>query len=73
MNSRLNAIRPTVLSQVATLTEEELELVHRVILTLEKERLWRELSNDFAADAAAGKYRNLDRIIKEARSSLAAE
>ena len=65
-------LRPDVHAAVERLGAEDLAVLHRILLQLEKERLWRELSAEFEADARAGKYDQLDNLIREARAELRA-
>lgn len=75
MNStdlEVEKLRPAVLATVERLGGDDLAVLHRILLRLEKARLWRELSDEFATDAQTGKYGRLDEIIREARTELRA-
>ena len=50
--------------------EESLRVLHRLLLRMGKERLWRELSAEAEADRHSGKYDRLTDIIREARAEL---
>jgi len=50
--------------------DESLLLLHRVLLIVEKERLWRELSVEAEQDLRSGKFKRLPEIIREARAEL---
>jgi hypothetical protein len=50
--------------------EQSLLLLHHLLLRIEKERLWRELSSEAEADRQAGKFDRLSEIIREARAEL---
>ena len=50
--------------------DQSLLLLHRLLLNVEKERLWRELSADTEADRRSGKLDRLPDIIREARVEL---
>ena len=66
----LEKLRPEILSRIGKMEGESLLVVHRVLLEIEKEKLWGELSADFEADRQAGKFARLPEIIREARASL---
>jgi hypothetical protein len=51
-------LRPEIIQRVKAMDDESLLLLHRVLLRLEKERLWRELSAEAEADRRAGKFVN---------------
>ena len=63
-------LRPEIIQRVEALDAESLLLLHRVLLTVEKERLWHELSTEAAQDRRAGKLDRLPEIIREARAEL---
>jgi hypothetical protein len=63
-------LRPEIIQRVAAMDEESLLLLHRFLLHVEKERLWRELSAEAEADRCAGKYDRLAEVIREARAEL---
>ena len=50
--------------------DEGLRLLHRLLLHVEKERLWRELSAESEADRRSGKFARLSEIVREARAEL---
>jgi len=50
--------------------DESLLVLHRLLLHMEKERLWRELSVEAEADRRSGKFDQLSEFIREARSDL---
>ena len=50
--------------------EADLVWLHEVLLNVEKERLWEELSSDMEADRQAGKLQRLPEIIREVRAEL---
>ncbi len=45
-------------------------VLHRLLLHVEKARLWRELSAEADADRRSGKLDRLDDIVREARAEL---
>jgi hypothetical protein len=63
-------LRPEIIQRVETMDAESLMVLHRVLLCIEKERLWRELSGEAEADRDAGKFDRLSAIIREARAEL---
>jgi hypothetical protein len=50
--------------------DESLLVLHRVMLIVEKERLWRELATEAEQDRRSGKFERLPEIIREARAEL---
>ena len=63
-------LRPEIIQRIETMDGESLLVLHRVLLHLEKERLWRELSAEAEVDRHAGKLDRLPKIIREARAEL---
>jgi len=63
-------LRPQIIQPIETLDDESLLLLHRILLIVEKERLWRELSAEAEQDRGAGKLDRLPEIIREARAEL---
>jgi hypothetical protein len=63
-------LRPEIIRRVETMDDDSLLLLHRLLLRLEKERLWRELSAEAEADRRAGRFDRLSDIVREARSEL---
>ncbi len=63
-------LRPELVQRVEALDDESLLVLHRVLLTVEKERLWRELSAEGEQDRRSGKFERLTKIIREARAEL---
>jgi hypothetical protein len=63
-------LRPELIQRIEAMDDESLLLLHRLLLHLEKERLWRELSADAEADRRSGKLDRLPDIIREARAEL---
>jgi hypothetical protein len=49
--------------------EQSLLLVHRVLLTIEKEGLWRELQDEMEQDLS-GTFERLPEIVRQARAEL---
>ncbi len=50
--------------------EDDLVWLHEVLLNVEKERLWEELSTEMEADRQAGRLLRLPEIIREVRAEL---
>ena len=63
-------LRPEIIQRIEAMDDESLMLVHRVLLIVEKERLWRELSAEAEGDHRLGKSDRLPEIIREARAEL---
>src|SRR5439155_1907763 len=63
-------LRPEIIQRIETMDDESLLLLHRVLLIVEKERLWRELSAEAEQDRQSGKLDRLPDIIREARAEL---
>ena len=63
-------LRPEIIQRIEALDDESLLVLHRVLLIVEKQRLWRELSAEADQDRRLGKLDRLPEIIQEARTSL---
>jgi 2-polyprenyl-6-methoxyphenol hydroxylase-like FAD-dependent oxidoreductase len=63
-------LRPEIIRRIEALDDESLLVLHRLLLHLEKERLWHELSAEAEADRRSGKLDRLPGIIREARAEL---
>jgi hypothetical protein len=63
-------LRPEIIQRVEAMDEESLLVLHRLLLRIEKERLWRDLSAEAEADRRSGKFERLSDIIREARAEL---
>jgi hypothetical protein len=63
-------LRPEIIQRIEAMDDESLMLVYRVLLIVEKERLWRELSAEAEQDHRMGKFDRLPEIIREARAEL---
>jgi len=50
--------------------EDGLLWVHNVLLHIEKEQLWNELTSEMDADYLAGKFARLPDIIREVRGEI---
>jgi hypothetical protein len=63
-------LRPEIIQRVEAMDDESLLVPHRVLLVVEKERLWRELAAEAEQDRRSGKLERLPEIIREARAEL---
>lgn len=63
-------LRPEIVQRIEAMDEESLLVLHRLLLRMEKERLWRELSAEAESDRNEGKFDRLTDIIREARAEL---
>ena len=63
-------LRPEIIQRVEAMDDESLLVLHRVLLVVEKERLWRELAAEAEQDRRLGKLERLPKIIREARAEL---
>ncbi len=66
-----NELRPLLHERIDRWAAEDLPLLHRVMLELERDRLVAELNEDFDRDREAGRVTKLHEIIQEARAALA--
>ena len=65
-------LRPELVRKVESMPDEDLMFLHRILLQVEKERLWQELSSEMEEDWQKGRYDNLDGIIRQVRAELTA-
>ena len=63
-------LRPDLIRRIESMTEDELQLVHSVLLHAEKQRLWSEISDDAEKDYVSGSFKNLPHIIAQARKEI---
>jgi len=63
-------LRPELLRRISSMPEEDLVWLHDVLLNVEKERLWEDLSADMEADRRAGRLQRLPEIVREVRAEL---
>jgi hypothetical protein len=63
-------LRPEIIQRVEAMDDESLLVLHRVLLIVEKERLWRELAAEAEEDRRSGKFERLPEIIRTARTEL---
>lgn len=67
---RPSALKPDLIQRIESMSEEELRLVHEVLLHAEKDRLWREISTEAEDERSGGKWERLPEILLEVRSKL---
>ena len=63
-------LRPEIIQRIEAMDDASLLLLHRLLLRVEKDRLWHELSDVAEADRHSGKLDRLTDIIREARAEL---
>ena len=63
-------LRPEIIQRINAMDGESLLLLYQLLLHMEKEQLWRELSSEAEADRRAGKFDRLPDIIREVRAEL---
>jgi hypothetical protein len=63
-------LRPAIIQRIEAMDDEALLLLHRLLLYVEKERLWHELLAESEADRRSGKMDRLPDIIREVRADL---
>jgi hypothetical protein len=63
-------LRPEIIQRIEAMDDNSLLLLHRLLMHMEKDRLWRELSVQAEADRRSGKLDRLSEVIREARAEL---
>ncbi len=63
-------LRPELIRRIEALPEQDLPLVNEVLLHAEKDRLWREISNEAEVERLDGRWEHLPEIIADARARL---
>lgn len=63
-------LRPEIIQRIESLDDDSLLVLHQVLMIVEKERLWRELSAEAEQDRVSGKFERLPEIIRQARADL---
>jgi hypothetical protein len=66
-----NVLRPLLHERVDQWAADDLPLLHRVMLELERDRLVAELNAEFDRDRESGRLARLPEIIRAARAALA--
>ena len=67
---QLSTLKPDLIHRIEAMSEEDLRLVHEVLLHAEKDRLWREISAKAEDERLSGTWERLPQIITEVRSQL---
>lgn len=62
-------LREQMMNLIARAPEEELPEIHRRLLIVERDRLWKEIQQQAQADADAGKHDNVQEMVREYRAS----
>jgi hypothetical protein len=70
MNPPPKNLRPELIRRIECMPEDGLLWVHNVLLHIEKEQLWNELTSEMDADYLAGKFARLPDIIREVRGEI---
>ena len=65
-------LRPLLHEKLDQCASDDLPLLHRVMVQLERDRLIAELNAEFDRDRETGRLARLPEIIREARAALAA-
>ncbi len=63
-------LRPDLIRRIETMSDDELQLVHSVLLHAEKDRLWAEISARAEEERVTGAFERLPQIIEEVRREL---
>lgn len=65
-----DTLKPDLIHRIEAMSEEDLKLVHEVLLHAEKDRLWREISGEAENDRVSGTWARLTEIVTEVRIQL---
>lgn len=65
-----SVLKPDLIQRIEAMSENDLLLVHGVLLHAEKEQLWNEISDEADEERKSGKWERLPEIIAEVRSHL---
>jgi hypothetical protein len=63
-------LRPLLHRTIDRLAEEDIAVLHRVLMHIERDRLVEELNAEFDNDRSSGKLRQLSQIIEEASEAI---
>jgi hypothetical protein len=66
-------LRPEIMRRIEAMDDSSLLLLHHVLLEVEKERNWRELSSQPDLDRGLGSRNRLTGLIHEAEADLRSE
>jgi len=69
--SNPSELRPLLHEKIDQWAPDDLPLLHRVMVELERDRLIAELNAEFDRDRESGRLARLPEIIREARAALA--
>ena len=64
------SLRPDLIRLIESMPDDELQLVHSVLLHAEKERLWAEISDAAEQERAVGTFDRLPQIIEQVRKEM---
>ena len=59
-----------IVQRVKQLSLDEMAVLHRVMLQMEKERLWKEFTEDMEEDWNTGKFARLNEVLQQARAAI---
>jgi len=65
-----NSLRPDLIRRIESMPDDELRLVHSVLLHAEKQRLWAEISDAAEEEHRSGIYGDLPQIIEQVRNEM---
>ncbi|MFU8892156.1 MAG: hypothetical protein ACNA8L_00870 [Luteolibacter sp.] len=63
-------LRPDLLRRIENMPDDQLRLVHSVLLHAEKERLWAEISEKAEEERQSGAFERLPQIISQVRKEM---
>ena len=61
-------LRQQMMNRIEVASEDDLVFVNRLFLLAEKDRLWKEIQEDAAAERAAGKLDNIPELVRQYRA-----
>lgn len=64
------SLRPDLIRRIESMPDDELRLVHSVLLHAEKHRLWAEISDAAEEEHRSGIYEDLPKIIEQVRKEM---
>ncbi len=67
---KAEVLRSALVQKLDKLDAEEMAVVHRVMLELEKQKLWKEISEEADNDYQRGLFDKLPELLEAARASL---
>jgi hypothetical protein len=63
-------LRPDLIRRIETMPDDELQLVHSVLLHAEKDRLWADISAEAEEERQVGTFDRLPQIIEQVRREM---